>query len=67
MKWNNDSKENYLDFLNQKKDILFLIAPFIKKQALEEVLGNVEIKNLKVITSWNPSSILIGFSDKIAS
>ena len=44
MKWNNDDKENYLDFLNQKKIVLFLIAPFIKKQALEEVLRNVKLK-----------------------
>ena len=50
--------------LSEKDDtLIFLIAPFIQKDALDKVLNLFKHDDLKIITRWNESDLLSGVSD----
>jgi hypothetical protein len=50
--------------IREKKRLELVIAPYIKREALKQLLDECEdVSNLKVIVRWNPQDIIVGVSD----
>ena len=50
--------------IREKKRLELVIAPYIKRDALKQLLDECEdVSNLKVIVRWDPQDIIVGVSD----
>jgi hypothetical protein len=50
--------------IREKKRLELVIAPYIKREALKQLLDECEdVSNLKVIVRWDPQDIIVGVSD----
>ena len=60
------SKENLyqeiIEFVQNANDLIIL-APYIKHDALEELLRHTNAKSICIVTSWKPRDVKFGSSD----
>lgn len=58
-----DLYAHFSEFASSAQDSLYVIAPFIRVEALNVVLGGVNLQNVTVVTTWNTRDVLEGATD----
>lgn len=61
--WTDNLLERFSEFAKGTESEILILAPFIKFQALESILGGLSQKNVGVITRWRTADILSGACD----
>jgi len=59
----NDLYAHFSEFAAAAQDSLYIAAPFIRVEALDVILRNVNLRDVTIITTWTTRDILEGASD----
>jgi hypothetical protein len=56
--WTSDLYAHFSEFASSAQESLYVIAPFIRVEALNVVLGGVDLQRVTVVTTWTTKDVL---------